>query len=76
MTFGFEYGIERDEGRPFEPCAIFYPDAGFTEVILADVAMVWIDDRLGYDMGTGELVAVRLPGDVTKCDWRDWQAKR
>lgn len=50
---------------PFKPCAIYYPDAGFTEVVLADVPTVWSGDwaQVGYDMETGEIVAVRLPGN-------------
>lgn len=58
--------------KPFKPCAVYYPDAGFTEVVLADVATVWAPggwSHVGHDMETGEIVAVRLAGDQTKRDF-------
>lgn len=57
--------------RPFQPSAIYYPDGDYTEIVTSDAPVVWsvADGRLVYvafDMETGELVAVRLSGDVTK----------
>ena len=57
-----------DLTRPFKPCAIYYPDDDCTELVLADVGTVWASREsmdLGYDMETGELVAIRVNGDVT-----------
>lgn len=52
----------------FKPCATFYPDGGHTELVISDVPIVWVEGiafDLGYDFG-GNLVAIRVPGDVTE----------
>ena len=60
-----------DLTRPFEPCVIYYPDAHFTEMVLADTPVVYrhvyrafLD--LGYDMQTGKLVCIRISGNHEK----------
>lgn len=54
--------------REFVPCAIEYDESAHTEIVLADVPTVWVyggsSHELGYDMETGALVAVRVPGLV------------
>ena len=56
--------------KPFEPCVIYYPDANYTEMVLRDVAVVNCQlapgFSAGFDMDTGELVMLRVSGDVTK----------
>lgn len=49
----------------FKPCAIYYPEGNYTEIVLEDVPTVWVDDACGFDMDTGKLVAMRVPGDKT-----------
>ena len=52
----------------FKPCVVENNEADNTEIVLRDVATVWYfggrDHELGYDMETGELVAVRVAGIV------------
>ncbi len=57
----------------FKPCVAVFDDPKRTEVVLKDCAIVWHfpedvngEVDLGYDMETGELVAVRLYGDRSK----------
>lgn len=49
---------------------IVYDDPKRTEVVLRDRPTVWVYDmaqfELGYDLETGELIAVRVFGDVSK----------
>lgn len=56
--------------EPMKPCAFYNYEADFTEVVLRDCATIYqptgADTEVGYDMKTGDLVVVRLPGDVTK----------
>jgi hypothetical protein len=54
--------------KPFEPCAIEYRDANFTELVLRDCTTVYVPlgDKgveLGYDEH-GTLIVVRVPGLV------------
>ena len=60
-----------DLTTPFKPCAIYYPDADQTELVISDAPMFWkaygYGIELGYDMETKQLVAVRLfDDDFTK----------
>ena len=57
-----------DLSAPFKPCAIYYPDADFTEIVLEDVPTIWGGvewAQVGRNMMTGEIVAVRLAGRGT-----------
>ena len=57
-----------EEFNEFIPCALFFEGMGCTELLTKDTAIVWVHGNhfdLGYDFD-GALVAVRLPGDVTK----------
>ena len=52
----------------FDPCASYCEEARHTEIVLKDVPIVWVDGiafDLGYDFN-GDLVAMRVPGDVTR----------
>jgi hypothetical protein len=56
--------------KPFEPCAIEYRDANFTELVLRDCMTIWSPFgsegvEPGYDEH-GTLIAVRLPGMVAR----------
>jgi hypothetical protein len=59
-----------DDNRTFEPCVIYYPHANCTEMVIRDAVTVWRlldgDVEAGYDAETGDLIAVRMPGDQTK----------
>ena len=54
--------------EPFEPCAVFYPEGNYTELLVEEAPIVWralpreelID--MGFDMKTGKLIAVRISG--------------
>lgn len=55
---------------PFSPCVQYLPDADHTEMVLRDVPVI---NRVlapnfsaGYDMETGDLVLLRVSGDITK----------
>lgn len=70
-----EHGIALDwpcEACEFKPCVIVYDDPKRTEMLLRDCSVVWThpgsdpNTDLGYDMETGELVAIRYYGDVSK----------
>lgn len=60
----------------FKPCVVVFDDPLCTEIVLRDCAIVWHPVRdvvrnptgteVGYDMETGELVAIRVHGDVSK----------
>ncbi len=56
--------------KTFEPCVIVDDDPKTTEMVLRDCATVWrphmVGVDLGYDMESGELVAIRIYGDVSK----------
>lgn len=58
--------------EPFQPCVIVLDDPKRTEIVLSDCATVWVihDDiggvDFGYDMETGELVAIRAYGDRSR----------
>ena len=60
--------------KPFEPSVAYDGDRDCTEMIIRDCVIVWrlcrfSEDELGYDMKTGELIAIRLAnGDFTKKD--------
>jgi hypothetical protein len=66
--------MTKDESltKPFEPCVVILDDPKRTEMVLRDCATVWVDHparvrmELGYDMDTGELVCIRIYGDVSK----------
>ena len=53
----------------FVPCAVYYAETDHTEIVLRDCVTVYHpigpDTEAGYDMETGELVVIRVPGDVT-----------
>lgn len=55
--------------KEFKPCVIVYSDPIRTEMVLRDCATVWVEDApnvdLGYDIETGELVCIRVYGDVS-----------
>ena len=60
-----------DFDTPFQPCVVVFDEPKRTEMILRDCSMVWVlqkwdDVECGYDMETGELVAIRIYGDVSK----------
>jgi hypothetical protein len=56
----------------FVPCVIALSDPKRVEMVLRDCATVWVqcvgaqDVDLGYDMETGDLVSIRVYGDVLK----------
>jgi len=56
--------------KPFEACVVVLEDPPrCTEMILRDAAIVWVthgDVDLGYDATKGDLVAIRVYGDVSK----------
>lgn len=80
MTNCWECGSIRENKAKCETCAAgefvacvaYYQDADFTEIAIKDCAIVWgrmrySEAALGYDMETGNLVAVRLlNGDYTQ----------
>ncbi len=61
-----------DLTTPFKPCVMVLDDPKRTEMVLRDCPTVWDthDDvggvDFGYDMETGELVAIRVYGDRLK----------
>lgn len=60
-----------DLTKEFKPCVIVFDDPKRTEMVLRDCGIVWQDTsannfELGYDMETGDLVAVRIYGDVSR----------
>ena len=61
---------EPDLTIPFVPCVVVLDDPKRTEMTLRDCPMVWVQDSretdLGYDMETGELVCIRIYGDVSQ----------
>ncbi len=66
---------DRDRGedplltKEFKPCVVVFEDPKRTEVVLSDAPMVWTQDGtvdLGHDMDSGELVAIRVYGDVSR----------
>lgn len=61
--------MNRDDGNPdFVPCAIYFEDQRCTELLIRDTTTVWVAGvafDLGYDVD-GNLIAVRMPGDVTR----------
>lgn len=57
--------------KEFKPCVVVFDDPKRTEMVLADTAISWgfqvnpnVD--LGHDMETGELVAIRVYGDMSR----------
>lgn len=56
--------------KEFVPCVVVYDDPQRTEMVLRDCATAWIEDSsgpdLGYDMEGGDLVAIRVYGDVSR----------
>jgi len=58
--------------KEFVPCVTVLDDPKRTEMVLRDCPTIWVmpDDThevdLGYDMETGELVAVRVYGDRSR----------
>lgn len=59
-----------DLTKPFEPCVMVLDDPKRTEMVLRDCPVAWVYDlaevELGYDVETGELIAMRVYGDASK----------
>jgi hypothetical protein len=57
---------------PFEPCVIVFDTPKRTEMLLRDCNIIWRiyagsgNVELGYDAESGDFVAVRIYGDVSK----------
>ena len=62
--------VASDGWPEFKPYARFSDMEQATELLIADVAVVWVlhghDVELGYDMTTGMLVGVRIHTDVVR----------